>query len=76
MEEKKLEIKIYPVVSSNIAFAGYDKDSETLDIIFKNGTKYRYEDVPEAIYKRIFSSDSPGKFVRDVIAKSYPFKKI
>ena len=76
MAEKKLDIKMHPVVSSNISFAGYDKESETLEITFKNGAKYRYSDVPEAIYKRIFSSDSPGKFFRDVISKSYSFKKI
>jgi hypothetical protein len=62
-------IKMHPVVSSNIAAAGYDKDTKTLQITFKNGMTYSYSDVPLAMYEGIFTSDSAGKFVREFIVK-------
>lgn len=76
MSDKKPKIVLHPVVSSNISFAGYDEDTEELQIVFKNGAKYTYEKVPKAIYKGIFSAESAGLYFRNVISKSYKFKKL
>lgn len=62
-------IKMHEVVSSNIGFAGYDKDTKTLQITFKNGATYVYSGVPLAMYEGIFTADSPGKFVQQFIVK-------
>ena len=62
-------IKSHPVNSSNIDRAGYDKENRTLEIKFKNGSVYRYEDVPEIMYTDIFRSKSPGAFVQRWIVK-------
>ncbi len=35
-----------PVVSSNLASAGYDAETRTLEVEFSNGAVYRYGDVP------------------------------
>lgn len=69
-------IKHHPVVSSNLHSAGYDKNSKTLEITFKNGATYTYSNVPQEMYEGIFQSDSPGNFVHKWIAKGrYKFKK-
>lgn len=63
------EIKMHPVVSSNILAAGYDKDTKTLKITFSNGATYTYSGVPLAMYEGIFTADSAGKFVQQFIVK-------
>jgi len=62
-------IKMHEVVSSNILAAGYDKDTKTLQITFKNGATYTYQGVPLAIYEGIFTAESAGKFVQQYVVK-------
>ena len=70
-------IKMHPVVSSNILAAGYDKDKRELKITFKSGATYIYSNVPMALYEGIFTSDSVGKFVQQYIVKGkYKFNKL
>ncbi len=63
------EIKMHPVVSSNILAAGYDKDTKVLQITFSNGATYTYQNVPLAMYEGIFTAESAGKFVQQFIVK-------
>jgi len=70
-------IKMHPVVSSNILAAGYDKDKRELKITFKSGATYIYSNVPMALYEGIFTSESAGKFVQQYIVKGkYKFNKL
>lgn len=71
MEEN---IKMSPVISSNISAAGYDEKSKKLVIQFSNGSKYEYNEAPLWIYEGIFKADSPGKFVKDSLIKGDPYK--
>ena len=52
-----------PVVSSNVASVGYDEDSLTLEIEFKNGTIYQYFDVSKNIYDGLIGADSVGGYL-------------
>lgn len=63
------EIKHHPVISSNLHSAGYDDDSKTLEIKFKNGSVYSYTGVPRVMYEGIFKAESPGGFVQRWIVK-------
>lgn len=72
--KKPLAIKMHPVISSNVAAAGYDEKSETLKIRFSNGQEYEYSGAPKWAYEGIFTAESPGKFVRDYIVKGKPYK--
>lgn len=71
-----LKITMHPAISSNIAAAGYDAASRTLEIRFSNGATYRYQDVPKEVYEGMWKSESMGKFVAANIAKSYKFAKV
>jgi len=69
-----LTIKMHPVISSNVAAAGYDETSQTLRIRFANGQEYEYQGIPKWAYDGIFTAESAGKYVRDHIVKGKPYK--
>lgn len=52
-----------PVTSSNVDSVGYDTNTQTLEVEFKNGYVYQYFDVPENIYKQMIHADSAGRFL-------------
>jgi len=62
-------IKHHPIVSSNLHSAGYDPDTKTLEIKFKNGSMYSYHGVPRVMYEGIFKAESPGGFFQRWIVK-------
>lgn len=78
MPTKKTDLQMKPIISSNLAAAGYDENGEKLKIRFKNGTEYEYNPVPKWMYDGIFTADSPGKFFREHIttSKTIGFKKV
>lgn len=45
----------HSVTSSRIRAIGYDPDKRILEITFHNGEIYKYQDVPERIYKKYIS---------------------
>ena len=51
-----------PVESSNLESLGYDAETSTLRIEFKNGGIYEYEGVPQELFDFFISSESVGKF--------------
>ena len=56
LKESKMEI--IKVESSNVEAIGYDKESETLQVEFKNGGIYQYFDVPQHIFQEFSSKFS------------------
>lgn len=73
-QEKENKIKaIYS--SSNICASTYDKDNQTLSIIFNNGGQYLYENVSSTDYTRFELADSQGAIFNSHI-KKYSFKKL
>lgn len=59
-----------PVESSHIAALDYD--GKTLEVDFRNGTRYRYTDVDPEIYQALLDSPSKGSYLRNVIKPSCP----
>ena len=64
-----------PVSSSNLASIGYDPNSETLEIEFKNGSVYRYFNVPSFEHERLMAADSHGVYFNANIKDKYPFER-
>ena len=65
-----------PVTSTNIKSIGYDKNTKTLEVEFKNGGLYRYSGVPVNIYNNLMNSDSHGKFLAKFIKGKYSCVKL
>ena len=67
---------INEIESSNITKTEYNLDEKTLIVDFKNGAKYKYENVPHQIYTRFRMSESQGKFFSKEISKNYKYEKL
>lgn len=65
-----------PVVSSNIASIGYDRDSETLEVEFSNGSTYQYYNVPSALNEKLMAAASKGQFLNVYIKNGYPYSRV
>jgi hypothetical protein len=63
-------MKRITVESSNLHSVGYDSDTQTLEIEFRNSGIYQYYGVPETVYRQLMAATSHGKFfyahIRDV----------
>ena len=64
------------VTSSNIASAGYDAATKTLEVEFSGGAVYQYLDVPQAVYDGLMASASAGSYLAANIKGSYSYKKV
>jgi len=60
--------------SSNILGIHYDSSNFFLEVTFKNGTVYRYLDIPKEIYETFLVSPSKGKFLHENIKKFKHFR--
>ena len=71
------QIPQIPVESSNLESIGYDKPTKALEVVFKTGGKYRYDDIPGFIFRRMMKAKSKGKALyRMVLKPKLPFTKI
>lgn len=61
--------------SSNIVASIYNSKNNNLEVIFKSGTKYRYDGVTKSDYMRFEIADSQGKVFESHI-KKYPTSKL
>ena len=69
-------MEIIPVTSSNVESIGYDEDSSTLQVEFKNGTTYQYFDVPENIFIGLRDAGSVGGYLAARIKGTYRYSKV
>jgi len=60
--------------SSNVVASTYNKTNKNLNVIFKNGGSYTYQNVSATDYFRFETSDSQGKELNTTI-KKYAFLK-
>ena len=51
-----------PVASSNLVSVGYDPNSKTLEIEFKQGRVYQYFGVPAYIFRSLMQAPSKGEY--------------
>lgn len=70
------DIEMNPVMSSNIAAAGYDEETKTLDIEFNSGATYRYSSVPKETAMMLWSAASPGRYFHDYIKNYYSVERL
>lgn len=68
-----------PVLSSDIAAAGYDPDSGELQIQFMTGAIYSYPGIPAEWYDGFITAPSKGSYVAQTLRKFpylYPYQRI
>lgn len=77
-----MDIKMCECKSSRIHAHGYDEESKTMALQFKNGDKpggtYHYTGVPKSLYDELVKAESIGKFFHKRVSgnKDFPWKKV
>ncbi|OQA57296.1 MAG: hypothetical protein BWY42_00632 [Candidatus Omnitrophica bacterium ADurb.Bin277] len=74
MKAETIEVK--PMKSKDIALAGYDQASETLEVVFRAGGVYRFQKVPEYVYQELMSASSHGTYFQHYIKNTYSYVKV
>jgi hypothetical protein len=64
------------VKSSNIKSVGYDPEQKILEIEFKSGAVYQYEEVPEDVFQEMLVAESVGKYFNTQVKGNYSEKRI
>jgi hypothetical protein len=64
------------ISSSTVVSIGYDSQTETLEIEFRNGGIYQYYNVPQTIYQQLMESGSKGQFHHAYIRNAYPYSRV
>lgn len=62
--------------SSTIAAIRYDPRTELLDIRFTSGSVYRYEGVPEFVYRALLRADSKGRYFNEIVRDGYEYEEL
>ncbi len=70
------EMDVKPVKSRDLALIGYDHATSTLEIVFRAGGVYRYQQVPESVYHALMSAPSHGTHFQKHIKTQYSFEKV
>lgn len=68
--------RMEPLDSSALASAGYDADSRTLFIRFREGGIYAYLDVPPGIVGELKAAASKGAFFRTRIDPAFRYLRL
>ena len=64
------------VESSSIKEVGWERESETLRIIFCSGAVYDYAGVSHKLYRDLLAAESKGKFFLSEIQGKFAFIKV
>lgn len=65
-----------PVSSSNLYSVGYDSETSTLEIEFRDGSVYQYFNVPARVYEALMSAGSHGQYFHRNIRDVYQYARI
>jgi hypothetical protein len=63
-----------PLESTMLASAAYSPEQTLLDLEFRNGTLYRFFDVPAACFQRFMASDSKGAYFNRNIRNRFRYQ--
>jgi len=64
------------VDSSSLRSLGYDAASLVLEVEFRNGSVYRYANVPTELWARFRHAESMGKFFQDHVRDQFETTRI
>ncbi len=73
-KERHPTVRVMP--SSVIRNFQYRADQQALDVTFVSGRRYRYLQVPGAVYEGMRASFSKGEYFNRYIRDYYPFERI
>jgi hypothetical protein len=69
-------MKRTPVTSSNVVSVGYDRHEKILEVEFKGGGLYQYENVPAHIIDDLLETDSVGEYLNKWVKGTYSYARV
>ena len=70
-------MKRVAVDSRSLRELGYDLDKQVLEVLFHNGSLYRYEQVPAEVVQALLEADSLGRYFNQVFkACDFPYRRL
>jgi hypothetical protein len=69
-------MKFMPVESAMVLGVRYDEARFELEVIFRTGEKYRYQNVPLFVYEGLMNAESQGQYMRKHIMGRYDFERV
>ena len=70
-------MKRVAVESRSLRELGYDPDEQVLEVLFHNGSLYRYEQVPAEVVQALLEADSLGRYFNQVFKpRHYTYRRI
>lgn len=64
------------IESSNLVGVGYDPDTLVLEVEFKNGAVYQYDQVPKEIFDALMEADSHGSYFIKNVKNSFKYTRM
>jgi len=62
--------------SSSLQSVGYAAEARTMEITFRNGSIYRYFEVPSHTHDALLSAISKGRYFTAAIRSNFRFKRL
>jgi hypothetical protein len=75
-EKPVQKFKDWSVLSSQIKTTEYNEQEKYMFVVFSNGTKYRYAEVPLDVWEKSLKAASIGKFINTDIKPNFEFKRL
>lgn len=65
-----------PVESSNMESVGYDPESHTLEVAFRDSGTYQYFDVPASVHDALMGAASKGSYFAGNIRGVFRYARV
>lgn len=70
-------MKRVAVSSRSLRELGYDPDTQALEVLFHNGSLYRYEQVPPEVVQALLEADSLGRHFNQIFKpQHYRYQRV
>jgi len=69
-------MKLTAVKSNMLRAVGYDRKANELEVVFKTGDIYRYENVPPSKYADLLKAESKGMYMQEHIINVFPYRRL
>lgn len=70
-------MKRVAVDSSSLRALGYDPEREVLEVEFRSGALYRYQQVPAEVVAELLAAESLGRYFNQAFkTRGFPFQRI
>ncbi len=69
-------IKREPVTSSGLAAVGYSRRLRALEVEFRDGSVYRYREVPRSLYRDFLAAESKARFYNRHVRRKFPSVRV